>query len=130
MVCATVKMLFLTRFAARFSSLCQENVRTGTAATLAAYRAIRVKMRPTCRALEQAGQDAVDQLAKPTEDIAVRDHPKKSRLRRKGGGDMKSGSHALRRSRVAEFQMLLAQASRNHAGGFQRVSSVVSATPT
>jgi len=35
MVCATVKMPFLTRFAARFSSLCQETVKIGTAATLA-----------------------------------------------------------------------------------------------
>jgi hypothetical protein len=31
MVCATVKMLSLTRFAARFSGLCQETVNFGTA---------------------------------------------------------------------------------------------------
>ncbi|CDX41206.1 hypothetical protein MPLDJ20_320059 [Mesorhizobium plurifarium] len=45
-----------TCFAARFSGLCQETVKTGTAVILAAYRAIRVKMRPTRLALEQAGQ--------------------------------------------------------------------------
>ncbi|MDX8440009.1 hypothetical protein [Mesorhizobium australafricanum] len=56
MVFATVKMLSLTRFAARFSSLCQETVKAGTAAILAAYRAIGVKMRLSYPALEQAGQ--------------------------------------------------------------------------
>jgi hypothetical protein len=35
MVYATVEMLSLTRFAARFSSLCQETVKTGTAASSA-----------------------------------------------------------------------------------------------
>jgi hypothetical protein len=35
MVSAMVKMLFLTRFAARFSSLCQETVMAGTAASAA-----------------------------------------------------------------------------------------------
>jgi hypothetical protein len=35
MVSATVEMLSLTRFAARFSSLCQETVKMGTAASSA-----------------------------------------------------------------------------------------------
>ncbi|WP_189401136.1 MULTISPECIES: hypothetical protein [unclassified Mesorhizobium] len=35
MVFATVKMLSLTRFAARFSGLCQETVKTGTATSSA-----------------------------------------------------------------------------------------------
>lgn len=56
MVFAAVKMLFLTRFAARFSGLCQETAKIGTAAILAAYRAIEVEMRPGGVALEQACQ--------------------------------------------------------------------------
>ena len=34
MVCATVKMLSLTRFAARFSGLCQESVKAGNRSVL------------------------------------------------------------------------------------------------
>jgi len=34
-VCATVEMLSLTRFAARFSGPCQENVKAGIAASSA-----------------------------------------------------------------------------------------------
>ncbi|RVD56009.1 hypothetical protein EN828_23010 [Mesorhizobium sp. M2D.F.Ca.ET.185.01.1.1] len=70
MVFATVKMLSLTRLAARFSGLCQETVKVGTATILAAYRAIGVKMRPDAWRWNNPTKDAVDQPAKPAKGIA------------------------------------------------------------
>ncbi|WP_217577877.1 hypothetical protein [Mesorhizobium sp. GbtcB19] len=87
MVCATVEMLSLTRFAARFSGLCQETVKAGTAAILAAYRAIGVKMRPDAGQWNSQTKDAVGQPAKPAVGIAARGLPQKKSHAPEGGGD-------------------------------------------